>query len=417
MDEPIIEILAIGDELTQGRTTDTNSGEIARALAALGLTPAAFHQAGDDLAEIASILGNILDRANVCLCTGGLGPTLDDITREAVAFACGAVLRVDTAALENIRAYFARMGREMPNVNRRQAMFPEGAEVLPNNHGTAPGFAIDCGRTLIICLPGVPREMRAMLGESAMPLLKKRFGEDRHVAVKILRLFGIPESSLAEALGDLMARGKNPSVGTNASAGVISVVIRARAASAPEAASMLAETESQVRALVGKYIFGEGDITLAEAVAALLEKRNLTIATAESCTGGLLGSMLTDVPGISRFFIEGTICYSNEAKTRLLKVPADLIASKGAVSAEVAYALARCARDSARADIGVGITGIAGPSGGTPEKPVGLVFIAVADERGVDCREFHVAGDREIIRRRASLAALNMVRVKISPEA
>jgi len=410
---PIIEILSVGAELIEGRTLDTNSSEIAAALNEIGLSATAFHAVGDDLPEIASVLGDILKRADLCICTGGLGPTLDDLTREAVAFACGKELRCDEDLLKTIREYFTKSGRKMPESNRRQAMIPQGAEAIVNNRGTAPGFHIECDGTLIICLPGVPLEMRQMLHESVLPMLQKRFAVGRHVKTRTLRLFGISESALADALGDIMARGKNPTVGTNASKAIIGINIRAKAETPAQAENLLAETEKRIRRLVGKYIFGEGKMELEEAVAQLMEKHGLTIATAESCTGGMLGAMLTNVPGISRYYVQGAICYSNEAKTQLADVPKELIRSKGAVSDEVARALAEGVRRRANTNIGVGITGIAGPSGGTQDKPVGLVYIAVADERGTESREFRFAGDRQMIRLRAALTALNMTRLRI----
>jgi len=413
MSKPIIEILSIGAELIEGRTVDTNASEIVAALNGIGLSATAFHAVGDDVAEITEVLGDILKRADLCICTGGLGPTLDDLTREAVARACGKELRFDEGLLNAIREYFTKSGREMPESNRRQAMLPEGAKAMPNNRGTAPGFHVECDGTLIICLPGVPTEMRWMLRESVLPVLQKHFKMERHVRTKTLRLFGISESALADALGGIMARGQNPTVGTNASKGAIGVNIRAEAQTPERAEELLAEAEKRIRKLVGKYIFGEGRMEMEEAVAQLLEKHNLTIATAESCTGGLLGAMLTNVPGISKYYMEGVICYSNEAKTRLAGVPAELIRAKGAVSDDVARALAEGIRKRANTNIGIGITGIAGPAGGTPEKPVGLVYIAVADERGTESREFRFAGDRQMVRLRAALTALNMTRLRI----
>lgn len=413
MSAPRIEVLAIGAELVEGRTVDTNSAEIAQALADSGFSAAMFHAVGDDAGEITRALKDILQRADVCVCTGGLGPTLDDLTREAVALICGVRLKMDEESLKAVQGFFAKSGRAMPESNRRQAMFPEGAEIIGNRQGTAPGFAVGCGKGLIVCLPGVPGEMRPMLRESVMPLLRKRFPAPHYIRIKTLRLFGISESAVADALGDLMKRENNPLVGTNASLGNIGITIRSEGPDLQRVTRMLAETEERVKALVGKYVYGEGKMSLEEALAQLLEKYNLTIGVAESCTGGLIGNLLTNVPGISRFYVEGIICYSNESKVQRLGVPEDMIHAKGAVSDEVARAMAEGIRNKAGADLGIGVTGIAGPGGGTPQKPVGLVYIAVADAKGTTSREFRFSGDRQAVRMRSALTALNLTRLRI----
>ena len=414
MMEPRIEILSTGAELLDGRTADTNAAEIAAALGGIGLRVASTHAVGDDVDEIRALLRDILRRCSLCVCTGGLGPTRDDLTREAVARVCGRPLKLDEASLRNIRDRFAKYNRPMPESNNRQAMFPEGAEILPNRVGTAPGFAVDSDESLIVCMPGVPREMRHMLRESVLPLLRKRFPTSRCIRGKVLRLFGISESSLADTLGEIMNPGRDPSVGTAASHGVISIIIRSHGEDAERVEGALAETETRIRALVGKHVFGEGEMNLEEAVAQLLEKHDMTIATAESCTGGMVGALLTNVPGISRFYPGGVVCYGDEAKMELLGVPRETLQSKGAVSDEVARALAESVRKRFRSDIGIGVTGIAGPAGGTRDKPVGLVYIAVADEQGTESREFRFSGERRAIRLRAALTALNMTRCRVN---
>jgi nicotinamide-nucleotide amidase len=413
MIEPRIEVLSTGDELVDGGTADTNAAEIAAALGEAGRRVASCHAVGDEPAEVAALLRGMMQRCDVCICTGGLGPTRDDITREAVARVCGRQLELDDASLRAVRERYAKYGRAMPESSQRQAMFPEGAEILPNNYGTAPGFALECGGALVVCMPGVPREMRHMLRESVLPLLRKHLPPARHIRTKVLRLFGISESSLADTLGEMMERGRNPSVGTSAGQGVISIITRSHGDGPGAVEQALARTEDRIRALVGKHIFGEGRATLEEAVAQLLERHDTTIATAESCTGGMIGSVLTNVPGISRFYLGGIICYGNEAKVELLGVPPEVLRSQGAVSEDVARALAEGVRKRLGSDIGIGVTGIAGPSGGSPDKPVGLVYIAVADDDGTESREFRFSGDRRAIRLRTALTALNMTRRRL----
>jgi len=402
--------LSTGDELVEGLVAERNAAGIAAALGGIGLRVAASHIVGDDNDEIKSLLGEITRRADACICTGGLGPTGDDLIREAVAEVCGVKLSLDNESLEAIRRIFSGYGREMPESNHRQAMFPDGSEIIPNNFGTAPGFAVECGKALVVCMPGVPREMRKMLGRSVISIISKRFPLSSIIRTKVLRLFGTSESSLADVLGDMMERNRNPSVGTIASTGIISIIIRSRGTQAERA---LAETESRIRERLGRHIFGEGEATLEQAVVDIIEKHNMTIATAESCTGGMIGSLLTNVPGVSRHFIEGIICYSDEAKVELLGVPPRVIQSKGAVSDEVARALAEGVRKTARTDIGLGVTGIAGPAGDTSKKPVGLVYIAVLVKGEMESREFRFSGDRRSIRLRSAMTALNMVRHRL----
>ena len=407
-------VLSVGTELITGQVVDTNAAWLSAGLAARGVDVVARSTCGDDLAMMVSEIERMARIADLALITGGLGPTEDDLTREALARALGVALVMDEDALENLRRFFQERGREMPPSNQVQAQVPAGARALENACGTAPGIQARLGGCVMYALPGVPREMRQMFERCVLPHLPAD-GGGRAVAAASFHTAGTTESELGERIRDMMARGRNPTVGTTAREGIISIHIRA-AGPQPDAARTLLERDaSELERRLGSLVFGRDETTLASAVAGLLVARDATVTTAESCTGGLVATWLTDVPGSSAYFQQGVVTYADEAKTRLLGVPASLIRAHGAVSPEVAEAMARGARERAGADYGLSLTGIAGPTGGTQEKPVGLVHLGLATAYGVDLHtlRFGPHQPRLEIRTRSAVAALNQLRLKL----
>jgi nicotinamide-nucleotide amidase len=409
------QILAIGTELTLGQSVDTNSAWLARELAALGFRSHQHTVVGDDLPRIVAAIRRAADEADVVLCTGGLGPTDDDLTRAALAEAAGVDLTEDAESLRQIEAYFAARRREMPPRNRVQAQLPRGAAVLPNNCGTAPGMSIRIGRAAVFSMPGVPYEMKAMFAAHVAPALQKLGGAGRVIRTRLVRTCGRPEAEVNDLLGDLMQRGRNPEVGTAAAMGEITVRINAEADSPAAADALLEPVEADIRSRLGWAVFGGGDDTLATAAGRLLSERRQTVAVAESCTGGLVGALFTDTPGSSAYFQGGLLVYSNELKMKLAGVPEKTLADHGAVSPQTAEALARGVRERCGVDYGLSVTGIAGPGGGTEEKPVGLVYLGLADSRGVISRELRLGQHhpRDIIRAWSARAAINLLRLRL----
>ena len=407
-----VEIVAVGKELAQGDVVDTNSAFMASRLIPLGLTVDRHVTVTDELGCVESALAAACERARFVVATGGLGPTEDDLTRHAVAALCGVELELHEPSLTHIEDLFCRRGYEMAACNRVQAMMPRGCRVIPNPVGTAPGFVVDHQGSAIICLPGVPREMKAMLHD-AIRCITDAVGALRPGVLRVLNCFGVPESRINEGLAAMMAPGRNPGLGTMACDGIIRLRLLAHAGAAEDAERMLDADEAQIRRCLGSAVFSVGDETLADVVAQELAAAQWTLATAESCTGGLVGHWLTQVPGISQYYRGGVVAYSNEAKTDLLGVPRELFATVGAVSPEVAKAMAAGAAKRLGARVGVGLTGIAGPTGGTPEKPVGLVHVAVALPDRTDHEELRLFGGRVTIKDRAAKAALNMARLAL----
>ncbi len=404
------EILTVGTELLLGQIVDTNAAFIAERLAEAGIDVYFKTTVGDNPSRIEAALRQALQRAQVVLCTGGLGPTEDDLTRDVVAAVTGRPLCLDPALLAQIQARFARRAVPMAKNNERQAQVPEGAEVLENPRGTAPGLLlrVEPDRTIVL-LPGVPAEMRPMLTETVLPRLREAYGLKGRIRSRVLRTMGVSESRVDEMLGDLWAE-RNPTIALLARSGEIQVRLTAKAETEAELTRLLDVREAQVRERLGDIVFGRDEESLEVVVGRLLLARRLTLAVAESCTGGLVGHRMTNVPGSSAYFDRGVVVYSNQAKTDLLGVPAELIAAKGAVSAEVAAAMAEKMRDGSGADLALAVTGIAGPTGGTPEKPVGLTYIALAHAGGVAAHEFRFFTDRDLNKQRAVQTALDLVR-------
>ncbi|MBI1336186.1 MAG: competence/damage-inducible protein A [Phycisphaera sp.] len=407
-------IISIGDELTLGQTVDTNSAYLSQQLVKRGIFPRYHVTVPDDRGQIARAITHAAQTVPVVLVTGGLGPTEDDLTREALADAMGVDLILDEASLQHISSFFARRNRPMPERNRTQAMHPRGAEAIPNSNGTAPGIKAKLHDTTIYVTPGVPRELYVMFEKTIGPELDKLAGE-RAILTTTLHTFGQGESDLAARLGHLMQRNRNPTVGTTVSNGYVSVRIRS------DFPRKLAENELNqavhaVKSALGAICFGRDDQTLPGAVVGLLVEKKLTMATAESCTGGLLGAMVTDVPGSSVVYVGGWVTYSNQMKASQLGVPPEVIEAHGAVSVETARAMAVSARERSGADAAVSITGIAGPDGGTAEKPVGTVYVGLALRDRARVFLLRLGGDRETIRDRAAKSALQLLRLLLMGE-
>ncbi|MBL7154268.1 MAG: competence/damage-inducible protein A [Phycisphaerae bacterium] len=404
-------LISIGNEILSGQTIDTNAAYLSRELLSVGMPVASSYTVADDVDAIVRALNLAGGDADVVLATGGLGPTDDDLTRQAFADFLGAELQFRDELLVKMQDFFARRNLQMPEKNRIQAYIPAGAKPLPNNRGTAPGIMAETGGKVFVALPGVPSEMKQMFAESVLPQLREST-LDQAVVVRKLKCYGAGESTIAEMLGELMQRGRNSLINCTPEFGVITLHVVATAGSHREAEKMADEDEKCLRNVLGDLVYGTRDQTLAEVVGLEFAREGKTIALAESCTGGLLAKLLTDVSGASKYFTHGWVTYSNSAKAGELGVPADLIERHGAVSEEVARAMARGAREKAGADYAIGITGIAGPAGGTEQKPVGLVYICVDSHRKseVECCRF--SGNRGSNRRRAAQTALNMLRLR-----
>ncbi len=412
------EIIAVGSELLGTTRVDTNSLYLAGQLAPLGIQLRAKSVVGDDRALLAAMIKGALSRVDLVLLTGGLGPTDDDLTREAVADVLNLKLIEDPAIVEGIRARFASRGLQMPEINRRQAMVPEGATVLLNPHGTAPGLFIEHGDKVVVLLPGPPRELQAVLAPLLEgPLRARASGEHIHTAS--LFITGRTESHVEEAAQPLYSRWRDssPPIETTilAAPGQIELHLFLRSNDDDAARATLAEAQRQLVQALGDDVFSTDGRKMEEVLGDLLAAKGLTIAAAESCTGGLMMSRMTDVPGSSQWVVGGAVAYSNSVKTLFADVDPALIEQHGAVSEPVAMAMAEGIRNRLGADIGVGITGIAGPTGGTPEKPVGTVAIAVVVPGAPGrVRMMRLYGNRTQFKFNAAQTAMDMVRRALS---
>ena len=413
-----VELITIGDELLLGFTVDTNAAHISRALAAGGIEIVRRTTVGDEAEKIAQAVREALDRTGAVITTGGLGPTSDDLTKPAIARIFGREMKLDQAIAAKLEERWRTRfpNSVFPSTNRTQAEIPEGARILTNRHGTAPGIWLEDDRgRWVAMMPGVPREMRGMLAEELLPAIQARTeGAGTVVLSGTLRTTGIAESAIAELLGPGFLGDPQTELGSLPLAylpGVAGVDLRVTVKGRPQARAqeLVKEAMVKLRGRVGAYAYGEDDADLAAVVIDRCRALKLQLAVAESCTGGLLGERLTNIPGSSDVFLGGVIAYHNDLKKELLGVRAEDLERYGAVSEQVALQMASGIRERTGADVGVSVTGIAGPGGGTPEKPVGLVWIAVHSSEA-KARRFHVVGDRAEIRQRAAQAALEMVR-------
>lgn len=402
-------IISIGNEVLSGHTVDTNAAYIERQLRLIGVPTASSYTVADLQPAIVRALRLAAEEADIVIATGGLGPTDDDLTREGFAEFLGVELELREDLLVRIGEMFQRRGVPMVRKNAGQARIPKGADVVPNEWGTAPGIVAEKDGKVFFALPGVPREMEQMLAASVLPRLRA-VAPSQAVVVRRLRCFGAGESTIAEMIGDAMLRDHNPLVNCTAQTGVITLEIVATTQTVAEAENLAQCQETRLRGLLGPLVYGVGEETLAEVVGRQLQRQGKTLAVAESCTGGLLAKLITDVPGASRYFTRGWVTYSNEAKIDELGVPPELIARHGAVSEEVAQAMARGARARAGTDYAIGITGIAGPDGGTDEKPVGLVYVCADFEGQVHTVRQVFPWERSYVRLRAAQTALDILR-------
>ncbi len=404
-----VSIVSIGNEVLSGRTVDTNAAYLGRQLRLIGIPVVSCYTVGDYRKAIVRAMTQASEDADIVITTGGLGPTDDDLTRQAFGDLLGADLELREDLLAKIQEIFRGFSIEMPKRNTIQACIPKGAEAVPNDWGTAPGIFAEKDGTWLFALPGVPAEMERMLEATVLPKLKE-LAQGQAVVVKRLKCFGAGESAIAEMLGDAMDRDRNPLVNCTAHTGFITLEIVATAQTSDEAKAMAKAEETALRQVLGSVIYGQDEQTLAEVVGEELVRKGQTLAVAESCTGGLLAKLITDSPGASRYFLRGWVTYSNEAKTEELGVTAELIAQYGAVSEEVAAAMAQGARRKAGTDYAIGITGIAGPDGGTEEKPCGLVYISLDGRDGTSTSRYVFTRDRSRVRLRAAQTALNTLR-------
>jgi len=407
------EIIAVGSELLTPFRQDTNSLYLTGELERLGIPVVQKTVVGDDHERLKAAFGDALKRAELVIGIGGLGPTEDDRTREAVAELLGRPLQRHQEVVARMEERFRARGRKMSPVNLRQAMVPEGAEWLANNHGTAPGLWLETDdKRIVLLLPGPPPELKPMFEEHCLPRLRAR--APKHAfAHKVLKTVGLAESDLEERVAPIYRQYTNPETTILAAPGQVEIHLRATGSDTAEALRRAEELAERLEQALGDYVFARGPETLEQVVGLYLMMRGATLAVAESCTGGLVAERLTNVPGSSHYFVGGVVCYSEKLKAKLVGVSPALMRRRGEVSAEVAEALAKGVRRRAGAVLGLGVTGIAGPTGGTPDKPVGTVHLALADAHRVKTEKHRFLGDRERVRWQASQAALELVRRKL----
>ena len=415
-----VELLTIGDELMLGFTIDTNAAHLARELSAAGIEIARRSTVGDAPEQMASAVRDALERTGAVITTGGLGPTSDDRTKPVIAELFGRSMTVDESIWENFKRLWKSRGYpgEPPLINRQQAMIPEGATILKNNHGSAPGIWLEDERgRWVAMLPGVPREMRGMLADTLLPRLIERGAGKVVVRSRTLRTTGVAESRAAEMLGEHASGFGDVSLAYLPMADGLDLRLTSSGKSAEETDRLLDAGMQALRSRLAEYVYGEDRDDLAAKVLDALRARSLKVACAESCTGGLLGARLTAIPGSSDVVLGGIIAYDNRVKTELLGVSEDLLARHGAVSEDTARAMASGARARLSADVGVGITGFAGPGGGSEAKPVGTVCVAVDFAGTVTSARRLLGGDRKEIRQRAAQMALHMILKAATPDA
>lgn len=402
------EILSVGTEILLGDILNTNSRYLSKELANLGIDVYYHQVVGDNRERILKALKEAFSRSDIIITTGGLGPTKDDMTKEIVAEFLGMDMYLHEESLKKIEDYFKKMGRVPVKSNEKQAYFPKEAIILENNNGTAPGAIFEKDGKAIIVLPGPPKEMEPMFNESVRKYLESLTGYT--IVSEVLRVFGIGESEAENKLQDLIDNGKNPTIAPYAKEGEVTFRITAKGKDEEEARRLIKPLKEEVYNRLGNLIYNTGDVSIQETVGEMLVNKNMTIGVSESCTGGLVSAKLIEYPGISSVFLEGAVTYSNEAKMRTLNVKKDTLEKFGAVSEETAREMAEGIAKRCGARIGVSTTGIAGPGGGTEEKPVGLVYIGVYIDGETKVERHVFSGNRSAVRNKASMTALNMVR-------
>jgi nicotinamide-nucleotide amidase len=407
------EILSTGDEVLTGAIADTNAAFLADQMGGLGFEVARHTTVGDDRAMLGEAFHKLAQVADVVLCTGGLGPTVDDLTTEVTAEVLGAKLVLHAPALAHMEALWAARGRPMPENNKKQAMLPEPASVLENPIGTAPGFTVRIGRAQFFFMPGVPREMKRMFAEQVVPRLAALRTELAVFEVRVFRTFGLTESAADQALAGLEARFPEVKLGFRAHFPEIQVKLTVKGADVDAAKARLDAASEEVRARLGGHVFSES-APMEEVVGGLLRRDKATLATAESCTGGMIAQMITAVAGSSDYFDRGFVTYSNQAKVDLLGVGEEILRDHGAVSEPCAQAMAEGARARAGTTFALSVTGIAGPGGGTEDKPVGLVYIGLSTPSRTLVRRIRWPGQREQVRAISAMVALDLLRRELS---
>jgi nicotinamide-nucleotide amidase len=408
---PSVELIAVGTELLLGQLVDTNTTFVEQQFADNGIDVRGTHTVGDNRERIAATIREILQRRDGVITTGGLGPTVDDLTKEAVCDALRLDVELYAPALRQMEAFFAAIGREMRPNNRKQAELPRGSHPLDNPNGTAPGFvAFSAEGKFVACMPGVPREMKPMLVDRLIPFLRERYDVHDAIYTRVIHTINIGESEIDHRIEDLFRTSENPKIAVLAHGYRADVKVMAKSESSARAELMIAPLQHEIERRLDGHVFGFDDATVASAIHGLLQARGQSLATAESCTGGRIAAALTAIPGSSRSFVGGFVAYANSMKIEQLGVDSATIERYGAVSEAVGVEMARGARVGLGADIAISVTGIAGPEGGSDEKPVGLVWIALAD--GGDTTQawrLQLHGDRNAIQERATVASLGII--------
>lgn len=409
------EILSVGTELLLGQIVNTDAQYLARRLSEAGVILHHQTTVGDNPDRLREAVQTALARTDIVITTGGLGPTADDITKTVCAEALGLPMEENAEAETMVRGWFAQYNHPMTGNNLRQASFARGARILRNDFGTAPGCIVEHGGKTVINLPGPPRELIPMFDSEVMPYLADRSGE--RIVSRYLRLFGIGESAVESKVADLMAESVNPTLAPYCSTGEVQLRLTVRCGAGTDAGPLLDPLEAKVRGRLGDTIYAVCDdpaYTMEQAVAEALLRNGKTVATAESCTGGMIAARLVSVPGVSAAFLEGHVVYANEVKQRVLGVRAEILETYGAVSPQTALEMAQGLRERSGADLCLSVTGIAGPGGGTEQKPVGLVYLGLATAKGTETRALHLTGDRERIRTLATLHGLHWLLTSIT---
>ena len=408
----IAEIIAVGSEMLTPQRIDTNSLYLTAELNALGVEVTFKCVIGDDRARLAETILIVAERSQIVIISGGLGPTEDDVTRDAVALALGRRLALRQEVCDVIEARFRRFNRPMAEINKRQAYIIEGAEILPNDRGTAPGQWIDTGTSIIMLLPGPPHELKAMFERECLPRLKNLL-PPQVICTLTFRVCGIGESDLDQLIAPVYTKYGNPATTILAAPNDVHVCLRARCDAEPEALALLDELGTQIESILGDRIYSRNGDSLETEVGTLLRACEATLSVAESCTGGLLATRITSVPGSSDYFVGGFLTYTNRMKQELLGIDPELIALHGETSEQVAKAMAQSGRQRSGATYAISTTGIAGPDGGTEDKPVGTVYIGIAGPGGCAARRFQYPGDRERVRLMAVQTALDLLRRRL----
>ncbi len=406
------EVIAVGTELLLGQISNTNAQYISKVLSSIGINVFYHTAAGDNKTRITDVLNIAFKRSELIILTGGLGPTLDDLTKETLAEFLDLNLEKDEASASAIESYMKKRGRPVTAGNLKQAMFPQGSLILPNEHGTAPGAIIKKYDKTFIILPGPPFELKPMFEKYCLPQLAE-YGECKIVS-KILKIYGIGESMVEEKIKDLLLNQSNPTIAPLAGYGDVTLRLTVKCSRTDEPEEWFKPLESEIRNRLGTFIYGTDDESLESAAAELLKKNNLTLSVAESCTGGLISDLLTNVPGVSKSLIESIVVYSNQSKSKRLEVKKETLTQYGAVSEQTAIEMAKGIKHSSGSDIGLAVTGIAGPDGGTETKPVGLVYIAIAyGNNFCQVQQHQLIGDRRRIKITAANIALNLLRMTV----